>query len=86
MHQVSADLDLSRPLELADGSTATALEIQWDLLSAARKYAEERGLSVLGDEAEGQAVLDRWEQVLHGLETDPVDPGPTSSTGWPSTS
>ena len=72
MHRVSADLDLSRPLELADGSTATALEIQWDLLSAARKYAEERGLSVLGDEAEGQAVLDRWEQVLHGLETDPA--------------
>ncbi len=71
MHRVSADLELSRPLELADCSTATALEIQWDLLSAARKYAEERGLSVLGDEAEGQAVLDRWEQVLHGLETDP---------------
>ncbi len=71
IHRVSADLTLSRPLELADGSTATALEIQWDLLSAARKYAEERGLSVLGDETEGEEVLDRWEQVLHGLETDP---------------
>ncbi|MGO9455748.1 MAG: depupylase/deamidase Dop [Acidimicrobiales bacterium] len=71
IHRVSADLTLSRPLERADGSTATALEIQWDLLSAARKYAEERGLSVLGDETEGEEVLDRWEQVLHGLETDP---------------
>jgi proteasome accessory factor A len=72
LHRVSADLDLTRPLELSDGSTATALEIQWDLLSAARKYAEVQGLSVLGDEAQGDMVLDRWEQVLHALETDPA--------------
>jgi Pup amidohydrolase len=72
MHRVSADLALDRPLELSDGSTATALEIQWDLLSAGRKYAEVQGLSVLGDEAQGQMVLDRWEQVLHALETDPT--------------
>jgi len=72
LHRVSADLDLTRPLELSDGSTATALEIQWDLLSAARKYAEVQGLAVLGDEAQGPMVLDRWEQVLHALETDPA--------------
>jgi proteasome accessory factor A len=71
VHHVSADLTLARPLEMADGSTATALEIQWDLFSAARKYAEERGLAVLGDDAAAAMVLDRWEQVLHGLETDP---------------
>jgi Pup amidohydrolase len=71
IHQVSADLSLSLPLELADGSTATALEIQWELFTAARKYAEERGLAVIGKEAVAQSVLDRWESVLHGLETDP---------------
>jgi Pup amidohydrolase len=71
IHQVSADLSLSRPLEMADGSTATALEIQWELLTAARKYAEERGLEPIGDDAVSTMVLDRWEEVLHGLEDDP---------------
>ncbi len=72
MHQVSADLTLSRPLTLADGTTATALEVQWELHTAARKYAEQRGLDVLGDEQVGEMVLERWEAVLHGLETDPL--------------
>jgi proteasome accessory factor A len=71
MHHVSTDLTLRRPLTMADGSTATALELQWDLLTAGRKYAEEHGLDVLGNPDVGQMVLDRWESVLHGLETDP---------------
>ena len=45
LHQVSADLSLSRPLSLTDGTTATALEMQWELFGAARKYAEEHGLT-----------------------------------------
>jgi len=72
MHQVSADLGLARPLDLADGSSATALEIQWELLTAARKYAEERGLEAIGPDTVATSVLDRWEAVLHGLETDPA--------------
>ncbi len=72
VHQVSADLTLSRPLEMADGSRATALDIQWELLTAARKYAEERGLAVVGGDEVGGLVLDRWESVLHGLESDPA--------------
>jgi Pup amidohydrolase len=71
MHHVSADLTLSRPIALADGSTATALEMQWELFSAARKYADHEGLSVLGNEQVGASVLERWETLLHGLETDP---------------
>jgi proteasome accessory factor A len=70
MHQVSADLSLSVPIELADGSSATALDIQWELFGAARRYAKERGLAALGDEGVSGLVLDRWEAVLHGLETD----------------
>ncbi len=57
---------------MADGSTATALAIQWELFSLARKYADDQGLDCLGDEAVGEQVLARWEQVLHGLETDPM--------------
>jgi proteasome accessory factor A len=49
----------------------TALEIQWDLYDRARKYAEERGLAELGPEPVGQMLLERWEAVLAGLESDP---------------
>jgi len=71
MRQVSFDLGLATPLQLADGRTTTALGVQWELFGLARKYAEQRGLDCLGDEAVGQALLQRWESVLHGLETDP---------------
>ncbi|MGH9081804.1 MAG: depupylase/deamidase Dop [Acidimicrobiales bacterium] len=72
MHHVSTDLTLSRPIALADGSTATAIELQWELLTAARKYAEDRGLAVLGDEQVGSMVIDRWEAVLQALEQEPA--------------
>jgi Pup amidohydrolase len=73
LHQVSADLSLSRPLALADGSTATALEMQWEIFGAARKYAEEHGLSALGDDGEvGALIMGHWESVLGGLESDPA--------------
>ena len=72
MHDVALDRTFTTPLPMADGSTATALAIQWELFSLARKYADDEGLEALGDEAVGQQVLARWEQVLHGLETDPM--------------
>ncbi|MDE0117771.1 MAG: depupylase/deamidase Dop [bacterium] len=71
MRQVSYDLSLAKTLELADGTTATALEIQWDLLDQARKYADSHGLDAVGGPV-GDMVIDRWEQVLAGLETDPM--------------
>jgi proteasome accessory factor A len=73
LHQVSADLTLARPLSLTDGSTATALDMQWEIFGAARKYAEEFGLTALGDDGEvGALVLEHWEAVLSGLESDPA--------------
>jgi len=66
---VSYDLTLAQPLELAGGRKMTALEMQWELLDRAKKYAEGRGLEAVGDDV-GRAVLERWEAVLHGLETD----------------
>jgi len=72
MHHVSADLSLSRPLPVVDGTTITALEVQWELFTAARRYGKEHGLEALGEESVGEMVLDRWEAVLHGLETDPT--------------
>ena len=72
IRQVSFDPTLRATVELADGRSATALSVQWELYGLARKYAEDRGLDCLGDESVGHDVLRRWEDVLQGLETDPV--------------
>lgn len=71
MRQVSYDLTLRRPLELADGTTVTALEIQWELLDRARKWADKHGLEAVGGEV-GAKVLRTWEEVLAALEADPM--------------
>jgi proteasome accessory factor PafA2 len=70
MRRVSYDLSLRAPLELVDGTTITALDLQWELLDRARKYTEEHGLEPVGEHS-GAEVLRRWETVLSGLETDP---------------
>jgi proteasome accessory factor A len=70
LRKVSYDLALNLPLTLANGSTMTALEIQWEFFDLARKYAEDRGLEAIGPS--GDEVLRRWEGVLTGLETDPM--------------
>ncbi|MCY4164312.1 MAG: depupylase/deamidase Dop [bacterium] len=72
MRQVSYDLSLTKPLEMFDGTTATALEIQWDFLDQARKYANTHGLENVGGEVVTTHVIDRWEQVLTLLETNPT--------------
>jgi proteasome accessory factor A len=71
IRRVSHDITLTQTLELANGKTMTALEIQWEQLDLAKKYAETRGLEVVG-EAVGRNVLDRWESVLTALEVDPM--------------
>ena len=86
MHEVALDRTFTRPLPMADGSTATALAIQWELFSLARKYADDRGLECLGDEDDrrgGAATAGRrcstaWRPTRC--------PWPASSTGWPSSS
>jgi proteasome accessory factor PafA2 len=72
MRRVSYDLSLQRPMELADGRTMTALEMQWEHLDLARKYAEDRGLDAVGGEEMGRDILHRWEGVLEALESDPM--------------
>ena len=71
MRQVSYDLALNRPLELMDGTTITALEIQGELLIRARAWAASHGLDTVGGPVAAQ-VLDEWEHVLDGLATDPM--------------
>ena len=71
LRQVSYDVTLGLPLRLADGTTVTALDMQWELYERARKYADERGTDNVGGPG-AIAVLDRWESVLAGLEDDPM--------------
>ncbi|MCU1355240.1 MAG: dop [Acidimicrobiales bacterium] len=71
MRKVSYDLSLSRPLELTDGTTITALEVQEELLRRARAWADQHGLETVGGEVAAR-VLDEWERVLHLLATDPM--------------
>jgi proteasome accessory factor A len=68
---ISRDTTLQTKVELASGGSLTALELQWELFDLGRKYAAERGLEPLGSEQVARRVLDRWESVLTGLESDP---------------
>ena len=71
MREVSYDLSLRRPLPLDDGTSVTALDVQWELYERARKWADDAGLEPVGEEV-GAEVLDRWEDALSALETDPM--------------
>jgi proteasome accessory factor A len=72
MRHVSHDLTLREGLPLADGSTITALEVQWELLDLAKEYVDRHGTDATGGEVTHE-VLRRWEQVLAGLERDPME-------------
>jgi len=71
MRHVSRDLTLRAPIELADGTSATALEVQWELLRTCRAWAERFGLDAVGEET-GTLALRLWEETLAGLEHDPM--------------
>jgi Pup amidohydrolase len=65
-HTVSHDLTAQVPLRLEDGSTATALELQWHYLEAVKRAVKDRDLTPVEVE-----VLERWEAVLATAEADP---------------
>ncbi len=71
MRTVSHDPTCKATVELADGARMTAVEVQWEYLRLAQKYADETGLAMCGGETVGGDVLARWEHVLGELERDP---------------
>jgi len=71
MRTVSHDPSCRAVLDLGEGGTATAVELQWEFLRLASKYADETGLEACGGEQVAGAVLRRWEEVLTALESDP---------------
>ena len=72
MRTVSHDPTLAATVELHEGGTITAVDLQWEFLRLAQKYADEVGLEVCGGDTVGPMVLARWEQVLTDLERDPM--------------
>jgi proteasome accessory factor A len=64
LHQVASDLTCRLPLELADGRSTTAVEIQREYLYIVRRYLRELP-------AWAPAVCDRLETVLNALAGDP---------------
>ena len=70
IRQISHDPSLQRTVLLRDGRRVTALDVQWGLLEAAKKYERSHGLDAVGDDV-GREVLALWEQMLTGLERDP---------------
>lgn len=63
-HAVSRDIDLDRPVKLADGDTRTALEMQWAYFEACSRYVGQRGAR---DEVV-EAVMIHWQDVLSRAE------------------
>jgi len=72
MRVVSHDPTCRATVELADGTRMTGVELQWEFWRLARRYADTVGLEMVGGDRVGAMVLDRWEQVLTALETDPA--------------
>ncbi|MDQ1381245.1 MAG: Pup amidohydrolase [Actinomycetota bacterium] len=68
---VSHDPSLQATVDCSSLGRCTAIELQWEFLRLARKYADETGLESCGPEAIGTLVLDRWEAVLGALESEP---------------
>jgi proteasome accessory factor PafA2 len=70
IRQISHDPSLRQTVLLRNASRVTALEIQWGLFERAQKYVQARGLESVGADV-GADVMEKWEQVLAGLERDP---------------
>ena len=71
LREVSYDPSLQHTHAMADGRRMRALDVQWQFLEAAGKYAETHGHEVVGGDEVGKDILARWEAVLTALEHDP---------------
>jgi proteasome accessory factor PafA2 len=67
LHQVSRDLTCRTLIQLHDDRRLTPVQLQWEYLEHAKKYVEQED-----DTPENAEVLVRWEEILAGLEDDPL--------------
>ena len=67
IREVSHDVTCRRKIKLANGRELSALDIQWEYLDRAMRFARSPGFP-----PEVQRAIDRWEHLLTGLEKDPM--------------
>ncbi len=67
IREISHDLSCRRKIRLANGRELSALEIQWEYLDRASRYARSPGFS-----PEVERAVEMWEHLLTGLEKDPL--------------
>ena len=67
IREVSHDMTCSRRIKLANGRELSALDIQWEYLDRAMRFARSPGFP-----PQVQRAVDRWEHLLTGLEKDPM--------------
>jgi proteasome accessory factor A len=72
LRNVSYDLTLSNPLRLADGTSATAIEIQASIIEAAEKYLNRYGTDGAGG-PDALKVLAAWRETVETLERNPIE-------------
>src|SRR5213078_3335857 len=66
IREISHDITCRRKVRLQNGREVSALDIQGEYLTRAKRYADQKGLSPLEEQA-----LEMWQHCLSGLETDP---------------
>jgi proteasome accessory factor PafA2 len=68
LHVISWDPTLKTTVPMADGRQVTAVELQWEYLDHAKKYAKEHDPT-----SANLDVLQAWEATLTALEEDPMN-------------
>ena len=67
IREVAHDVTCRRKIRLANGRELSALDIQWEYLDRAMRFARSPGFP-----PQVQTAIDRWEHLLTGLEKDPM--------------
>jgi len=73
LRRISWDPSLKTTVSLTDGRSVRALDVQWAYLERANRWLEREGGEAIGGGEEARAVLAEWEEVLEGLERDPME-------------
>ncbi len=67
IREIAHDPTCRRKIRLMNGRELSALDIQWEYLDRAMRFARSPGFPV-----QVKAAVDRWETLLTGLEKDPM--------------
>ncbi len=67
IREISHDITCRRRVRLANGRELSALDIQWEYLERAMRYARTTGFP-----PEVERAVEMWEYLLTGLEKDPM--------------